>query len=82
MKIVNKTHTDRALNLKVLSHGGKIEIAGSKIFVEDQGMFQTTFILYLPKEEVKKDKMTVDFGIFEEDKLIETVKVTFVGPRD
>jgi cytochrome c oxidase accessory protein FixG len=82
MKIVNKTHTDRDLNLRILSHAGKIEMAGNKIFVEDQGMFQTTFILFLPRKEVSKDKMKVDFGIFEEDKLIETVSVTFVGPGD
>lgn len=80
IKIVNKTHEDKELSLKVLTHNGKIEMAGNRIFVEDQGMFQTTFILFIPEDEINKEKNSVVFGIFENDRQIETRRVTFVGP--
>lgn len=80
MKIVNKTHYDKELEIKLLSHNGKIEMAGNRIFLEDRGMFQTTFVLFIPKDDIPKDKTRVEFGIFDNDRLIETKRVTFVGP--
>ncbi len=80
VKIVNKTHQDKELQIKLLSHNGRIELAGNRIFVEDQAMFQTTMLLFIPREEITRDKLTVEFGIYGDDKLIETYKVTFVGP--
>ncbi len=80
VKIVNKTHQDKELQIRILSHNGRIELAGNRIFVEDQAMFQTTMLLFIPREEITQDKSTVEFGIYGDDKLIETYKVTFVGP--
>jgi cytochrome c oxidase accessory protein FixG len=80
IKIVNKTHEKIQLNIKLISQSGKIEMAGNKIQVNDQGMYESTFLLFLPKEELVGDKTIVKFGIFREDKLIETTESTFVGP--
>jgi cytochrome c oxidase accessory protein FixG len=80
VKIVNKTHQDKELQIKVLSHKGRIELAGNRIFVEDQAMFQTTMLLFIPREEITLDKSKVEFGIYDDGQLIETYKVTFVGP--
>ena len=55
-------------------------MAGKRIFLADQGMFQTTFVLFIPKEDITQDKTMVEFGIFDNGKLIETIKVTFVRP--
>jgi hypothetical protein len=80
MKIVNKTHYNKELEIKLLSHNGRIEMAGNRISLKDQGMFQTTFVVFIPKEDIFQDKTRVEFGIFDNGKLIETRKVTFVGP--
>jgi hypothetical protein len=80
MKIVNKTHYNKELEIKLLSHNGRIEMAGNRISLKDQGMFQTTFVVFIPKEDISQDKTRVEFGIFDNGKLIETRKVTFVGP--
>lgn len=80
MKIVNKTHQDKELQIRLLSHNGRIEMAGNRIFVEDHGSYQTSFVLFLPKDEINEGKTTVEFGIFENEKQIETRKVTFIGP--
>ena len=80
IKIVNKTHDEMPLEIKILSHKGEIKMAGSKMHVKDQAMFESTFILFIPKEQIKSDKTEVEFGIYSNNKLIETYKTTFVGP--
>jgi hypothetical protein len=55
-------------------------MAGSKMDVKDQAMFESTFILFIPKEELKSDKTKVEFGIYSNNEQIETYKTTFVGP--
>ncbi len=80
IKIVNKTHDEIPLEIRILSHKGEIKMAGSTMDVKDQAMFESTFILFIPKEELKSDKTEVEFGIFSNNKLIETYKTTFVGP--
>ena len=80
MKIVNKTHDEIPLEIRILSHKGEIKMAGNTMVVKDQAMFESTFILFIPKDEVKSDKTEVEFGIFSNNELIETYKTTFVGP--
>jgi len=80
IKIVNKTHNEIPLEIRILSHKGEIKMAGSKMDVKDQAMFESTFILFIPKDEIQSDKTEVEFGIFSNNKLIETYKTTFVGP--
>jgi cytochrome c oxidase accessory protein FixG len=80
IKIVNKTHDEMPLEIRILSHNGEIKMAGSKMDVKDQAMFESTFILYIPKEQIKSDKTKVEFGIYSNNELVETYKTTFVGP--
>jgi cytochrome c oxidase accessory protein FixG len=80
IKVVNKTHKDMPLELRILSHKGRIQMAGNKMDIKDQSMFESTFILYLPKEEITSDKTEIKFGIYSNGELMETYKTTFVGP--
>lgn len=81
IKIVNKTHNEMSLEIKVLSHNGKIQMAGNNMDIKDQDMFESTFILFIPKADIKSDKTTVEFGIFSNGELLEKYKTTFVGPQ-
>lgn len=80
IKIVNKTHDEIPLELRILSHSGRIQMAGNNMTIKDQSKFESTFILYIPKNEITSDKTEVKFGIFSNDKLLETFQTTFVGP--
>ncbi len=80
IKIVNKTHDEIPLDIRLLSHKGKIEMAGSKILIKNQAYFETSFILFIPNEELKSDKTRVEFGIFNANELIETYTTSFVSP--
>lgn len=68
------------LEIRVLSHNGEIKMAGNSMIVKDQAMFESAFILFISKELIKSDKTEVEFGIFSNNKLLETYKTTFVGP--
>ncbi len=80
LKIVNKTHEEMNLEIKLLSQEGRIQMAGNEIKIKDQDMFESTFILFIPKENIKSDKTEVEFGIFNKGKLVEKYRATFVGP--
>jgi len=48
--------------------------------IQDQAMFESTFVLFIPRDQITSDKTEVEFGIFSMDELIESYKSTFVGP--
>jgi cytochrome c oxidase accessory protein FixG len=81
IKIVNKTHEKMNLDIKLVSPAeGVIKMAGSGIQVDDQSHFESTFVLFLPESSIHSDKKTVTFGVYRNQKLIETTESTFVGP--
>lgn len=80
IKIVNKTHENLPLELRLLSHPGQIQLAGGNIEVKDQDKYESTFVLYLSASDLDEDKTEVEFGIYQGNIEIETYKVTFIGP--
>lgn len=80
IKIVNKTHEEMPLEIRLISHKGEIKMAGNSMNIKDQSRFESTFILLIPKSELSGDKTKVEFGIYSNNELIETYKTTFVGP--
>ena len=80
IKIINKTHDSMPLEMRLLSHKGEIKMAGSKMDIKDQSMYESTFILFIPRAELKSDNTEVEFGIYSNGELIETYKTSFVSP--
>jgi cytochrome c oxidase accessory protein FixG len=80
LKIVNKTHENLPLEIRLLSHEGEIKMAGNLMEIEDQSLFETTFILYIHADLLSSDKTEVEFGIFSNDELLETYNTSFVSP--
>lgn len=80
-KIVNKTHNPLALDLRLLSHDGKIMLIGKKnIEVDAAGMAEGSFFILLPQEEISGVKTKIQVGVYADGKKMETVKATFMGP--
>lgn len=80
IKIVNKTHEKLPLEIRLISHEGKITMAGSKMEISDQDMFESTFILYISQEHLTDDNTEVEFGIYSNNELIESYKTSFISP--
>ena len=82
IKIVNKTHEEMELQLRLISpEGGEIRMAGNRISVADQGLYESSFVLLLPRDQVTGSKNSVKFAIYNGDRLVETTESTFVGPE-
>lgn len=82
-KIVNKTVKDfDNVSFKLEKPKGVIRLVGNKhIVVQKEDLFQGTLFIEIPISEVKKDKMKVKIGVYNDGKLIETTTTTFLGPR-
>ena len=80
IKIVNKSHEEKILTLKLISHKGEIKMAGKEIRLKDQDLYESAFVLILGKSELAGDNTRIKFGIFEGEELLETYELSFVGP--
>ena len=82
-KLVNKTTKDiNDVHFKLLSHDGEIKLVKTERFsVAKQDIEEGTLFIEINASAIKGDKAKVKIGVFEGDKLIETTKTTFLGPR-
>ncbi len=82
-KVINKTSEDiEDVSYKLLSHDGKIESVTHKDFtVPSRGLAEGTLFIEIHSSQMKKDKIELKIGVYSGDKLIETTKTNFLGPR-
>ena len=82
-KVINKTNKQiDDVTYKLLSHKGKIETVTHQNFeVPGQGLAEGTLFIELHPAEMEDEKVTLKIGVFSGDKLIETTKTNFLGPR-
>lgn len=81
MKIVNKTHNQIPLEIKVLSHNGELSNGNTdQIIIEDHAMYETVMILKVDPKELDKGKNTIEIGVFSEGEQIEIIELGFLAP--
>lgn len=80
IRLINKSHKDVPLTLKLESGQGKIQLVGKKIKVPKASRAETAFFIILPREKIKKRKTKLYIGIYNGNKRLQTVSTTFLGP--
>ena len=82
IKIINKTHKKLPVKIELISHEGEVNLteAENTIIVKDQDMYKSRFSVQIEKDQLKNDKIKIEFGIYSNGKLIETCKSVFIGP--
>ncbi|MCO6495239.1 MAG: cytochrome c oxidase accessory protein CcoG [Bacteroidetes bacterium] len=81
IKIINKTLTDRKLNLKLEEKEGSVQFVGKPYIDSKADDYSTaTFFVVLPKREVKERKNPIKVGLYENGEKIKTLKTNFLGP--
>lgn len=82
-KLVNKTTADiENANFKLLSHSGKIKLVKSEVFnIKKQGIEEGTLFIEINKNDLTGEKDKIKIGLYSGNKLIETTKTAFLGPR-
>lgn len=80
-KLLNKTYKDKTITLRPLNFKGTIEIVGNEILrIPKSGDATGSLFIYRDKASVTQRKTDLEVGVYEGEKKIETVKVTFLGP--
>ncbi len=80
IKIINKTHSNFFLNIKLLSHKGKIQMAGKEIVLHGHESFESVILVTIPGDQLNRGSNTVEFGMYEKEKLLEKYSTSFPAP--
>ena len=81
IQLVNKIRGDMPIDLRITSHKGEVVYMGEPISAVDGKLSEATFMVVLPKNELKSSNTPIQIGIFTEEKLITTYKTSFIGPN-
>lgn len=79
-KVINKSNKDFPLTFKIVGEKGKIQLVGDELSIEKQAVAQGALFIILNENELDGIKTTLKIGVYSGDRLIETVKTTFLGP--
>lgn len=81
IKLVNKTRNELPVSLQIEDMpGSHIEVIGKALSVKKEGMTEGSFFIFLDKSSIKKRKTELKINIYSKNKLIKTVKTSFLGP--
>ncbi|RKE03606.1 cytochrome c oxidase accessory protein CcoG [Marinifilum flexuosum] len=80
-KVVNKTTEEMPIHFKIMDHEGEIKVIGEELKADASSIREGVFFAILPKSEIKGDKVPINIGVYADQKLIEEVELTFVGPN-
>jgi cytochrome c oxidase accessory protein FixG len=80
IKLINKTHTDVPVTLKLRITNGKIKMIGKEMVIRGETKAESEFFIFLPRASIKERKTVLLVDVYSGDKKIETVKTSFLGP--
>ncbi len=80
VKILNKTHKDLKLDIKILNSEGTLKFFGDDLHIKSGEKTEPKLIIYIPKTKIKQKNTILEFGIYSENKLLEKTKANFIGP--
>ncbi|NOU58742.1 cytochrome c oxidase accessory protein CcoG [Marinifilum caeruleilacunae] len=80
-KVVNKTTQEVPIHFKIMDHEGEIKVIGEELKANASSIREGVFFAILPMQEIKGDQIPIQIGVYADDRLIEEVELTFVGPN-
>lgn len=79
--ITNKTFGEKEIDIKVLSPStAKMRLLGSFTPVKEFTTLESRMLVTMPKKATSADNTIIQFGIYSNGKLLETVHSTFIAP--
>ena len=83
VRLVNKTSRDLPVELRLESPPGNIEVMGQGGTVAvAQKLMQNSILVELDPFDMKSGTTPVIIGVYSEGKKLQTLKTSFVGPRN
>jgi cytochrome c oxidase accessory protein FixG len=82
VKIINKTSRAIPIQLKLENPGGALQVMGGEIVVPAEKLAESSVLIELPKTQILSGKTPLAVGVYSGGRRIETLKTSFVGPRN
>lgn len=80
IKLINKTHRDMPVEVKLESAEGTVRVVGKGLSVNAASEAAGTFFILLPETAIHQRKTILELGIYSDGKKIETISTSFLGP--
>ncbi len=80
VRILNKTHNEMDLTIKLVSIEGELKFFGDNLQVKSGEKTEPKMIIYIPKEKVTKKITSLKLEVYSGNELLEEVETNFVGP--
>ena len=82
LKLINKTHKDIPVTLKLENMTGEITLINKNMLTVKKEDYETLqFLVKLHREDLKGWKTELKIGLYEGNKQIKNLKVAFIGPE-
>ncbi len=82
VKVLNKTFDEMPIRLELLNPPGLLTMVGGNLDIKGQDKSEGAFFIDLSGDLLKGTETKVEVAVFTNDRLIETVKTSFMGPRN
>jgi cytochrome c oxidase accessory protein FixG len=80
IKLINKTHEDMPVELRLETNDGSIKMVGKPIVVKKTSEAASSFFIFLPEKSIRQRKTKLRVNIYAHGELVETVNTNFMGP--
>ncbi len=81
VKVLNKTFDGMPIRLELLEPEGTLTIVGASLHVESQDRAEGAFFINLDGAILDGTETKLEIAVYTGDRLLETVKTSFMGPR-
>jgi cytochrome c oxidase accessory protein FixG len=82
VKVVNKTSREVPIEMKLENIPGDLQVMGSNIVVAPEKLAENSILIILDKSAMKSGTTPVVVGVYSQGKRIQTIKTSFIGPRN
>jgi len=82
VKVLNKTFDEIPVHLKLIEPEGSLNMVGDKLSVGSQDKTQGVFFIDLEGGVLTGTETKLKIAVYTGDRLLETVKTSFMGPRN
>jgi cytochrome c oxidase accessory protein FixG len=81
VKLINKSFDKMNITFKTQGYHGKFKFIGcDSLIVNPEGILEGTFLLEIPKNEIKESKNKIIIGIYSGNEKLNDAKTNFSGP--
>jgi hypothetical protein len=79
--MINKTSEPKTIEIKLTNLPGTIQMIGKdKLTISGDGITEAAFFVRIPKTHIKSIKTPIEFEVYADGELVETVTTNFFGP--